>query len=176
MKSTDLKLPGLKLISPAVFPDSRGFFYESYREPLFEREGIPRFVQDNISFSKKGVIRALHFQQSPGQAKLVSCLQGEIFDVAVDIRKDSPTFGMWESVLLNDRERNMLYIPIGFAHGFCVLSETALVQYKVSAVYNPLFERSIRWNDPSIGIQWPVEEPLLAPRDTESPFLSEALR
>lgn len=175
MQVRTLRLDGLKWIFPAVFTDERGFFYESFKQPLFEAMGLPSFLQDNVSFSKKGVIRALHFQRKPGQAKLVSCLQGKIFDVAVDIRSGSPTFGQWEGVILDDETRAHLYIPVGFAHGFAVLSETALVQYKVSALYDPAEEKSIRWNDPAIGIEWPIQNPLLAPRDAVSPFLNEVV-
>ena len=174
MEVRTLRLSGLKLIFPKIFPDERGFFYESFKLPLFDSLGLPPFVQDNVSFSKKGVIRALHYQRKPGQAKLISCLQGKIFDVAVDIRPGSPTFGQWEGVLLDDQTRAHLYIPVGFAHGFAVLSETALVQYKVSALYDPAEEKSIRWNDPAIGVDWPIKNPLLAPRDAASPWLCEA--
>jgi|SRR3989344_3952595 len=168
-----MKLAGLKLLTPRIFSDERGYFYESYSKLLYEAEGLPSFVQDNVSFSQRHTIRALHYQSSPGQAKLVSCLQGKIFDVAVDIRPGSPTFGQWEEVLLDDESHSQLFIPIGFAHGFCVLSETALVQYKVSALYNPATECSIRWNDPTIGVTWPTTTPLLSPRDQKSPFFVE---
>lgn len=137
--------------------------------------GVP-FVQDNISFSQKGTIRGLHFQVDPGQAKLVSCIQGKIWDVAVDIRPESPTFGMWEALELDGETQEQFFIPIGFAHGFCVLSETALVQYKVSAPYDATTERSIRWSDPILQIPWPVPNPILSPRDQTSPLLNEVFR
>ncbi|MDE3045912.1 MAG: dTDP-4-dehydrorhamnose 3,5-epimerase [Verrucomicrobiota bacterium] len=170
MEVVPLRLAGLKLIRPRVFGDERGYFYESYRAPLYQE--FPPFVQDNISFSVKNTVRALHYQSAPGQAKLVSCLQGKIFDVVVDLRRDSPTFGQWEAVELEGATQ--LFVPIGFAHGFCVLSDHALVQYKVSAVYNPATECSIRWNDPTFNISWPVQEPILSPRDQVSPFFSKA--
>ncbi len=174
MQVTDLKLSGLKLIRPRVFTDERGFFFESYRQPLYAGEGINiPFVQDNVSFSRKGTIRALHFQSNPGQAKLVSCLEGTIWDVAVDIRPSSSTFMQWVGVELNDATHEQLFIPVGFAHGFCVLSDTARVQYKVSAPYDPKTECSIRWNDPDLNIAWPIQNPLLSPRDQTSPLFKE---
>lgn len=177
MKILPLRLPGLISIYPSVFSDRRGFFLESYSSPLYAAQGIDLpFVQDNLSFSSQGTIRALHFQHSPGQAKLVSCLQGKIWDVAVDIRPNSPTFGKWEAVELDDEQHNQLFIPVGFAHGYCVLSPTAKVFYKVSSIYDPTQERSIRWNDPDIAIQWPIATPLLSDRDQTSPFLKELFR
>ena len=175
MQVSNLRLNGLKLISPRVFHDERGFFFESYAFEKFSENHISlSFVQDNISYSKKGTIRALHYQSFPGQAKLVSCLKGTIWDVAVDIRPDSSTFGQWESVVLDDQERKQVFIPVGFAHGFCVLSEEALVQYKVSAPYDPQTERSIRWNDPDLAIHWPIENPILSERDRNNRFFKEA--
>jgi len=174
MEVIDLKISGLKKIVPRVFKDERGFFFESYRKNDYKKQGIEiEFVQDNVSFSKKGTVRALHFQSFPGQAKLVSCIQGKIWDVAVDLRKNSPTFGQWESAVLDEEHHHQLFVPVGFAHGFCVLSETACVQYKVSSPYDPAAECSIRWNDPSFQIAWPVEEPILSPRDQISPFFKE---
>ncbi len=173
MEIKTLPIAGLKIIVPRIFHDERGFFFESYREELFLSAGIGPFVQDNISFSRKNTIRALHFQSEPGQAKLVSCLQGEIWDVAVDIRPDSPTFMKWEVVLLNDQKHEQFYIPIGFAHGFCVLSETACVQYKVSSPYRLDTEKSILWNDPDLAIAWPVQNPILSLRDQRSPTFQE---
>jgi dTDP-4-dehydrorhamnose 3,5-epimerase len=173
MEVVHLSLPGLLLFKPRVFHDERGFFYESFSQPLFDRLGLPPFVQDNVSFSKKGVIRALHYQAGPGQAKLISCPQGEIFDVAIDIRPESPTFGKWETVRLNDQEHAILFIPGCYAHGYCVLSETALVHYKVSTLYNPATERSIRWNE--FEIPWPIENPLLSARDQSAPRRNEVV-
>ena len=174
MQVDNLRLDGLKLIAPRVFYDERGFFFESYAFSRFtEHEIAVPFVQDNISYSKKGTVRALHFQSHPGQAKLVSCIRGTIWDVALDIRPDSPTFGEWEAVVLDDQDRRQLFIPVGFAHGFCVLSDDALVQYKVSSPYDPQTERSVRWNDPDLAIRWPVEDPILSMRDRENPLFKE---
>ncbi len=174
MEIVELRLKGLKKIVPRVFKDERGYFFESYRQVLYEKNGIDiPFVQDNVSFSKYGTVRALHFQSEPGQAKLVSCAQGKIWDVAVDIRKGSPTFGQWEAVELSGENHHQLFVPVGFAHGFCVLSDSAIVQYKVSNPYDPKTECSIRWNDPTFNIEWPVKEPLLSPRDQVSPFFKD---
>lgn len=174
MQVFDLSLAGLKLIVPRVFQDERGFFFESYRQDRYGGHGIDvAFIQDNTSYSQKGTIRALHFQSDPGQAKLVSCVQGKIWDVAVDIRPDSPTFMQWLAVELDDQSHKQLFIPKGFAHGFCVLSETARVNYKVSSAYNPKTECSIRWNDPDFNIDWPEKNPILSPRDQVSPFFRE---
>lgn len=174
MEVADLRLNGLKLISVNIFHDERGFFFESYALPKFADNEISiPFLQDNISYSKKGTIRALHFQSDPGQAKLVSCIRGAIWDVAVDIRPSSPTFGEWEAILLDDENHRLLFIPVGFAHGFCVLSDDAIVQYKVSSVYNPRTERSIRWNDPDLAIPWPIDNPILSERDRKNSFFKE---
>ena len=173
MQWTGLKISGLQLITPDVFYDERGFVFEGYREPLYLERGVGPFVQDNVSFSWRGTIRALHFQAAPGQAKLISCVLGEIFDVAVDLREDSPTFMQWEGVVLDAPSHKQFYIPQGFAHGFCVLSETARVHYKMSTPYDPKTERSIRWNDPDFNIAWPIKNPILSPRDQTSPFFQE---
>lgn len=167
---TSLPLSDLKVIEPRIFRDERGCFWESYHQPIYAESGIAvRFVQDNCSFSRRDTIRGLHYQ--PKQAKLVSVIHGAIWDVAVDIRPGSETFGQYAAIELDDRLRRQLFVPDGFAHGFCVLSETALVQYKVSEVYDPCAERSIRWNDPKINIAWPCSEPILSNRDQTSPFL-----
>ena len=166
-----MRLTGLKLITPRLFRDERGYFFESYRQTDFD---IP-FVQDNVSFSHQGTIRALHFQSHPGQAKLISCAQGHIWDVAVDIRPESPTFMQWEAVTLDDQNHHQFFIPKGFAHGFCVLSPTAIVHYKVSSPYDPKTECSIRWNDPAFNIPWPIHNPILSPRDQTSPFFQEII-
>ena len=163
-------MQGPKIISPTAFADDRGYFYESFSESSYP--GM-HFVQDNVAFSKKGTIRGLHYQSDPGQAKLVSCLQGEIWDVIVDIREMSETFGKWASFKLDDQTHNQLFVPIGFAHGYCVLSDKALVQYKVSSLYDPETECSIRYNDSSLNISWPEKEPILSHRDQKSPFFSE---
>lgn len=167
MHITKLKLDGLKLIQPSVFKDDRGFFLESYRAGSLDIKET--FVQDNHSYSAKGVLRGMHFQSSPGQAKLIRCPQGEIFDVVVDMRKESPTFGQWEGVILDSKNHCQLFIPVGFAHGFCVLSEGAHVMYKVSALYDPKTEKGFRFDDKEIGIQWPIENPLVSERDKECP-------
>ncbi len=173
MDVVNLNLSGLKLFKPQVFVDERGYVLESYQAGFYAMQGIAPFVQDNLSFSGQNVVRGLHFQEGVGQAKLISCMQGKIFDVAVDIRPASSTFGRFEAVILEGESHWQLYIPVGFAHGFCVLSETALVHYKVSAPYDAKMERSLRWNDPDIGIAWPILHPVLSMRDQTSPFLKE---
>jgi dTDP-4-dehydrorhamnose 3,5-epimerase len=175
MECIDLKLAGLKLIVPRLYRDERGYFFESYKKAVYAEQGVDAaFVQDNTSFSVKGTVRGLHYQSAPGQAKLVTCMRGKIWDVAVDMRPGSPTFMQWEAVELDDQYHKQLFIPVGFAHGFAVLSdEGALIDYKVSAPYDPKTECSIRWNDPDLKIAWPVQEPILAPRDKVSPFFKE---
>jgi len=164
-------LKGLLLIDPQIFSDERGFFLESYRA-----DRLPlNFVQDNLSFSKKDVIRGLHFQSGEGQGKLIQVVRGVIFDVAVDIRPDSPTFLQWEGVVLDDRKRQQFFIPAGFAHGFCVLSDEALVHYKVSSYFAPELEKGFRYDDPEIGIEWPTLTPILSKRDQEAPYVNAAL-
>ena len=176
MQFQPLEIDGLILVNPRIFADERGSFFESYQQGLYRDHGISEvFVQDNVSVSKQGTIRALHYQSSPGQAKLVSCLQGAIWDVAVDIRPASPTFGKWIAVELNDQTHRQLFIPVGFAHGFCVLTPFAKVHYKVSAPYNAKTDCSIRWNDPDLNINWPSENPILSPRDQISPFFREVV-
>jgi len=171
------RIDGLKLLETPVFHDVRGWFFESYHLSKYQEAGIDiLFIQDNISCSKRGVVRGLHYQAVPGQAKLVFCLRGAIWDVAVDIRPASPTFGKWEAFVLDERDRRQLFIPVGFAHGFCALSDEALVQYKVSSVYNPKEEKSIRWNDPTLAIAWPIEQPILCERDQNSPFFKEVFQ
>ncbi|MCB0862369.1 MAG: dTDP-4-dehydrorhamnose 3,5-epimerase [Solirubrobacterales bacterium] len=167
-------LEGLALIEPQVFGDERGFFVETFSLAAWRELGVEAdFVQHNHSRSVKGTLRGLHFQTSPGQAKLLRCPRGKIFDVAVDLRRDSPTYGKWEGYLLDDESHRQLYVPVGFAHGFCVLSEVADVTYLVSSLYDPETEAGIRWNDPAIGVDWPVEEPLLSARDVDAPTLAE---
>lgn len=174
MEWTELRLKGLKLITPKVFGDERGFFLESFQEEIYKKAGIAEsFVQDNHSFSKKGCIRGMHYQSFPGQAKLIRVGVGKIFDVAVDIREYSPTFGQWEGVILDGEKHQQLYIPVGFAHGFCVLSDEAHVMYKVSTPYNPKYETGFRWNDPDIHIDWPVDNPIVSERDLQSPFFCQ---
>jgi dTDP-4-dehydrorhamnose 3,5-epimerase len=177
MEVQELSFPGVKKIRPKVFFDERGFFRETFRKPLYLQAGIEEdFVQDNHSFSKKGTLRGMHFQRSPGQAKLVTVMGGKIYDVVVDIRPSSPTFGDWEGIYLDASQGDQLYVPVGFAHGFCVVSEHAHVCYKVSSLYDPEEERSFRYDDPAVAIFWPVEEPLLSEKDLTSPFLKEALK
>ncbi len=167
-------LEGLALIEPQVFGDERGFFVETYSQDAWRELGVDvDFVQHNHSRSSAGTLRGLHFQTSPGQAKLLRCPRGRIFDVAVDLRRDSPTYGKWEGYVLDDEKHHQLFVPVGFAHGFCVLSEVADVTYLVSSVYNPETEAGIRWNDPEVGVEWPVADPLLSQRDIEAPALSE---
>jgi dTDP-4-dehydrorhamnose 3,5-epimerase len=171
-----LAIPEVLLIQNRVFDDERGYFMMSFRKSVFSANGISEdFVQDNVSFSLRHVLRGLHYQKAPyAQGKLVMVLQGEVFDVAVDIRRQSPTYGQWVGRTLAGGTGTMMYIPPGFAHGFCVLSEKALFSYKVTAEYAPETERGIRWDDPEIGIEWPVEEPLLSPKDCEAPGLRDA--
>ncbi len=171
-----LALPGLVLIEPRIFTDDRGYFFEAYKQSLFTANGIKDdFIQDNSSFSTQGVLRGLHYQLPPhAQAKLVRCLNGRIFDVAVDIRRSSPTFGQWLGLELSADEKNMLYIPAGFAHGFYTITGQAEILYKVSAEYAPQAERGIIWNDPDIRIDWPVKAPLLSAKDRRFPLMNQA--
>jgi dTDP-4-dehydrorhamnose 3,5-epimerase len=170
MKIIETKLPGVLIIEPDVFGDSRGFFMETYHKERYRTIGInAEFVQDNTSFSTKGTLRGLHFQYPHSQAKLVQVFMGEVFDVAVDIRKGSPAFGQWFGVTLSSDNKQQLFIPVGFAHGFCVLSETALFSYKCTEFYSPADERGILWSDPDIGIEWPVKDPLLSDKDEKYP-------
>lgn len=173
----DTKLDGVKIIEPKAFGDERGFFMESWNEKEFNEKVIPvRFVQDNHSRSKKGVIRGLHFQLPPhAQAKLVRCVLGSIFDVAVDIRKSSPTFGQWVGVELTAENKRQLWIPEGFAHGFVALTDYAEVCYKTNEFWSKESEGSVRWNDPSVNVQWPSTiEPCLSEKDAVAPYLIEA--
>ena len=171
-----LQIPEVILVTSKSFPDKRGFFLENFKNSEFTTNGIKtKFVQDNFSHSVKGVLRGLHYQKNPkAQAKLVSALRGEIFDVAVDIRKNSPTFGQWVGEILSDENHNSLYIPEGFAHGFCVLSENADVFYKVNNEYSPENERGVLWNDPHINIMWPIDTPILHEKDSSLPTLENA--
>ena len=173
---TRLEIPDVVSIEWTSYLDVRGSFAEIYRQSEFEAHGIRGpFVQDNRSRSVRGVLRGLHYQKPPAaQAKLVTVLRGEIFDVAVDIRRGSPTYGRWVGTVLSEEDGRMLYIPEGFAHGFCVLSEVADVLYKVTAEYAPELERGIRWDDPDIGIRWPISDPILSEKDASLPFLREA--
>jgi dTDP-4-dehydrorhamnose 3,5-epimerase len=166
------RLTGPVLLRPVVHGDARGFFQETYRRNVLEGLGVPdEFVQDNHSRSGRGVVRGMHFQ--PGQAKLVRCARGAIFDVVVDIRRDSPSFGSWEGFELDDERGHQLYVPDGFAHGFCVTSEVADVVYKVSAYYDPELEAGFRYDDPELGVRWPAGELLASARDAGAPLLGE---
>ena len=169
------RLAGLVLIEPAVHPDSRGFFLETYRRDAWSAAGVDAdFVQDNHSRSTRGVVRGMHFQIGAGQAKLVRCARGKILDVVVDIRRNSPSYGEWEAFELDDERLRQLYVPVGFAHGFCVVSEVADVVYKCSSYYDPQLERGIRFDDPAVGIAWPEGLELHpSPRDTDSPTLAQ---
>lgn len=173
---TKLALPEVLLIEPKIFHDARGFFFEAYNQKEFAENGINvEFVQDNFSHSVKGVLRGLHYQASPmAQGKLVRCVRGEIFDVAVDIRQDSPRFGQWVSAILSEENHHQLYIPPGFAHGFCVLSKQADVLYKATDFYAPHLDRGIIWNDPTIAIDWPIKEVIVSDKDQKLPLLENA--
>jgi dTDP-4-dehydrorhamnose 3,5-epimerase len=172
------RLAGPLVIEPTVHGDERGFFCETYRHNWHAEIGIPveeLFVQDNHSRSTRGVLRGMHFHVGPGVAKLVRCARGRIMDVAVDLRRGSPTYAQWDAVELDDESMRELYVPVGFAHGFCVLSDVADVLYKQTAYYDPALERAIAWNDPDVGIDWPlpVEELIVSERDAAAPRLSE---
>jgi dTDP-4-dehydrorhamnose 3,5-epimerase len=171
-------LPGLTILEPGVFPDERGFFSETYRREWHAEAGIAaeeEFIQDNHSRSGRGVVRGMHFHIGPGVAKLVRCARGRILDVNVDLRRGSPTYGQWEGVELDDENMRVLYVPKGFAHGFCVLSEIADVLYKQTAYYDPEVERGIAWDDPEIAIEWPLplDELIVSERDRQAPKLAE---
>jgi dTDP-4-dehydrorhamnose 3,5-epimerase len=168
MNVIQTKIPGVLIIEPRVFGDSRGFFMETWNQVRYADAGLAEsFVQDNLSFSARGVLRGLHFQNPNAQGKLVYVLQGEVFDVAVDIRLGSPTFGQWVGVTLSAENKRQMYIAPGFAHGFCVTSEAALFAYKCTDWYNAQAEGSVLWNDPDLGIGWPVGEPELSPKDAQ---------
>jgi dTDP-4-dehydrorhamnose 3,5-epimerase len=167
-------LEGVVLIKPDVFGDARGFFLETWNRSRYAELGLDLdFVQDNLSFSRRGILRGLHFQNPEPQGKLVQALQGEVFDVAVDIRRGSPTFGRWHGVVLSEENHHQFYVPEGYAHGFCVLSETALFGYKCTGFYNPKTEHSLRWDDPDIAIEWPIGEPILSAKDQAGRFLKD---
>lgn len=174
MKIIPTELPGVVIIEPRVFKDQRGFFLETFQQERYATAGINRtFVQDNLSFSGKGTCRGLHFQLRHPQAKLVQVISGAIYDVAIDIRRGSPTFGRWHGVLLNEENRRQLFIPEGFAHGFCVLSDTAYFSYKCSEYYRPDDEGGIFYADPGIGINWPLDDMVLSEKDGRYPRLNE---
>jgi dTDP-4-dehydrorhamnose 3,5-epimerase len=171
------RLRGPVVLEPPRFADERGFFSETYRQEWHAAVGIPveeRFVQDNHSRSTRGVVRGMHFHVGDGVAKLVRCARGRVLDVIVDLRRGSPTYAGWEGVELDDEQARVLYVPVGFAHGFCVLSAVADVLYKQTAYYDPAVERGIAWNDPDVAIGWPAEiEPIVSARDAAAPTLRE---
>ena len=174
MKFLPTALPEVVLVEPDVFRDDRGFFLETYQKLKYGGAGLPEeFVQDNHSFSTRGTLRGLHAQIRRPQGKLIRAVLGEIFDVAVDIRPESPTFGRWVGEVLSGENYRQLYVPPGFAHGFCVMSESAHVLYKCTTFYEKEDEIALLWNDPAIGISWPTETPLLSPRDLVAPKLAE---
>ncbi|MDZ7839821.1 MAG: dTDP-4-dehydrorhamnose 3,5-epimerase [Gammaproteobacteria bacterium] len=173
MQVEDTPLPGVKLLTPKVFGDERGFFMETFNQRTAAGSGIPsEWVQDNHSYSQYGVLRGLHYQYPTWQGKLVRVVLGEIFDVAVDIRRDSATFGQWFGARLSGANKQQLYVPEGFAHGFCVTSGDAHVLYKCTSLYRPDEDAGVLWNDPDIGIQWPVDAPILSDKDANAPRLN----
>jgi len=178
MQFTNTKLSGVILIKPKIFEDERGFFLESYRKDSFSEAGIQvDFVQDNHSASTKGVLRGLHYQIRQPQGKLIRVIVGEVFDVTVDLRRSSPTFGDWAGINLSAAARNLLWVPPGFAHGFYVMTEKAEILYKATDYYAPQWERSLSWNDPALGINWPIlndELPILSAKDAQGSLLSNA--
>ena len=174
MKLISNALNGVLLLEPDVYEDDRGFFMETYSEKRYREIGIAcTFVQDNLSFSTKGTLRGLHYQSPNAQAKLVQVIKGEVFDVVVDIRRESPSYGKWTSTLLSEENKRQLFVPEGFAHGFCVLSETALFSYKCSQFYAPDCEKGLLWSDPDLSIPWPISNPILSDKDKTYPMLHE---
>jgi dTDP-4-dehydrorhamnose 3,5-epimerase len=173
MQITTTPLAGVLVITPKVHSDTRGYFLETFQQEHYTKQGMPPFVQDNMSRSKRHVLRGLHFQSTHAQGKLVWATRGEVWDVAVDVRQSSATFGKWFGILLNDENHLQLYIPPGFAHGFCVLSEEADFSYKCTDFYAPGAEHGIVWNDPALNIAWPIENPILSSKDAAYPSLHE---
>ena len=174
MKTHKTELEGVLIIEPKIFDDKRGYFFETYQRQRYADAGIRvDFVQDNLSFSERGTLRGLHYQHPHEQAKLVQVIQGEVFDVVVDIRQGSPTFGKWIGQNLSNENKKQIFIPEGFAHGFCVLSETALFHYKCSAFYAPECEGGILWSDPDVAIDWPLEFPIVSEKDAQFSCLKD---
>ena len=174
MKVVETNLSGCVVIEPAVFGDDRGFFFETWNADRYGQLGLPdKFVQSNVSSSARGVLRGLHYQWPNPQGKLVSVLEGEVYDVAVDIRRGSPTFGRWAAVILSAENKRQFWIPEGFAHGFAVLSERAIFSYLCTAQYDKATDAGVRWDDAAIGIDWPIDSPLLSEKDGKAPFLAE---
>jgi dTDP-4-dehydrorhamnose 3,5-epimerase len=174
MKVTPLQIPEILLVEPKVFGDARGYFVETFQAERYAQAGInARFVQDNLSRSSRGTLRGLHLQYPNAQAKLVYVVEGEVFDVAVDVRVGSPSFGKWTGAHLSARDHRQMYIPPGFAHGFCVKSEYALFAYKCSDIYLPQHEVGVAWNDPALAISWPVSQPTISEKDQRFPSLAQ---
>lgn len=175
MKIIETDLPGCVVVEPQVFGDSRGFFFESFNRDRFAEHGlaVPQFVQGNVSSSARGVLRGLHYQWPKPQGKYVSVIEGEVWDVAVDIRRGSPTFGRWTAVVLSAENRRHFWIPAGFAHGFVTLSERAVFTYLCTETYDRAADAGIRWNDGELAVDWPVSEPVLSEKDAKAPFLAE---
>jgi dTDP-4-dehydrorhamnose 3,5-epimerase len=174
MEVSKTSFEGVLIVEPDVFGDERGFFMETFHRQRYNQEGMGAdFVQDNLSFSEKGIIRGLHYQFPNAQAKLVHVIKGEVFDVIVDIRKGSATFGQWISEILSDENKRQIYIPSGFAHGFCVLSDTAFFAYKCSDFYAPESEGGVLWSDPDLAINWPLDNPVLSEKDGQYPCLKD---
>ena len=177
MKVTQGAIPGVLVIEPAVHRDARGYFLESYHAERYAAAGVPGpFVQDNVTLSRRGTLRGLHAQPRRPQGKLCAVLSGEVFDVSVDLRPGSPTFGRWFATILSEANHRQIYLPPGFAHGFCVLSERARFVYKCTATYDARGEIAIRWDDPDLAIEWPIVAPLLSGRDAAALPLTEAMR
>ena len=178
MKFVPTDLPGVIRIEPTIHGDERGFFMETWQARRFHEAGIDReFVQDNVSHSSKGTLRGLHYQIEHSQGKLVRVVQGEVFDVAVDLRKSSPHYGQWVGEVLSAENKHQLWVPPGYGHGFLVLSDTAEFEYKCTEYYAPEFERAIRWDDPDLGIEWPLldgKQPVLSSKDAGAPFFRDA--
>lgn len=174
MKLIECSIPGLLILEPKAFGDARGYFMETWNQARYHEAGLPEnFVQDNVSFSRKGILRGLHFQQPNPQGKLLQVLQGEVFDVAVDLRRSSPTFGHWHGLTLSSENRLQFYIPPGFAHGFAVTGETALFHYKCTGFYSPKDEVTLRWDDPQVGVRWPFDSPALSEKDQRGTALRD---
>jgi len=172
MKIKKLDLEGAMIIEPDVYPDGRGYFLETYQETRYRKYGIDvTFVQDNLSFSTKGTLRGLHFQYPHSQAKLVQVVRGEVLDIIVDVRYGSPSFGCWSGICLSEENHRQLFVPEGFAHGYCVLSDEAIFNYKCSDFYMPECEKGVLWSDPGIGIDWPIKTPMLSEKDGQYSLL-----
>src|SRR3990167_4290509 len=173
MNISETKLKGLLIIKPKLFKDERGVFFESFQAEKYKALGIPAFVQDNVSYSKLHVLRGLHYQLPQPQGKLVWVSKGAVWDVVVDIRRESPTFGKWFNITLSDEDHTQFYVPPGFAHGFCTLEDNTLFHYKCTDYYSPQTERGIAWNDPALNIPWPVKHPVLSPKDHHYPSIKK---